>query len=82
MEKVLRELEAWWPSWTEGMRALVLAILAALPGGEELLDLGVEPENVGWKEVEILGRLLSSLREASDVKRVVEAILRWEGLRG
>ena len=76
LEEVLKELESWWFSETDRFRALVASLVASLPGGEELADfLGMEEGWIGWKEAELLGKLLLAMKDASDVERVAKAIL-------
>ncbi len=71
------DLYTWWQSETPEYRELVMAILAALPGGDKAEDAGFEPiENVGWKEAAMLGRLLVALRDSGDVAYAVRKLLR------
>lgn len=74
-QETLDELLAWLPSETDDFNTLVLRIIASLPGGEELEALGYEPLSIGWKEIELLGKLLTSLNDASDVKKVANALI-------
>jgi hypothetical protein len=77
-KKVFEELKAWIDSETEDFVKLVGSILASLPGGEELEGI-FEPLLIGWKEVELLGKLLTVLEDASDVAEATEVIFGWEG---
>jgi hypothetical protein len=74
LQEVLEELEAWLPSEPAEFVELVARLLASLPGGEELEDMGYEPFLVGWKEAELLGRLLLALRDSSDVAEAVRVL--------
>ncbi len=68
----LRELLAWWSSEPQQFRNLVISILAALPGGESLEDDVVCDPAVpmGWKEADMLAKLLSAIRSEEDVRYV------------
>ena len=72
-KKVFEELKIWLDSETEDFVKLVGSILASLPGGEELEEI-FPPLAIGWKEVELLGKLLTVLDSASDVAEAVETI--------
>ena len=67
------ELKVWIDSETEDFINLVGRILVSLPGGEKLNGL-FEPLAIGWKEVELLGKLLAVLYSASDVAEAVDII--------
>jgi hypothetical protein len=69
------DLLTWWDSESDNFRVLVISILAALPGSEDLEGLGFEPAPVGWKEVELLGNLLVSLETPDDVRYAVRELL-------
>jgi hypothetical protein len=71
--EVFEELKVWVSSETEDFIKLVGSILVSLPGGEELEGI-FEPLAIGWKEVELLGKLLTALDSASDVAEAVETI--------
>jgi hypothetical protein len=71
---VLEELEAWLPSESEEFVELVARILASLPGGEVMKDMGYKPFLLGWKEADLLGRLLVSLEDSSNVARAVATL--------
>jgi hypothetical protein len=74
LREVLEELEAWLPSETAEFVELVARLLASLPGGEELEGMGYEPLGVGWKEAELLGKLLLSLQDSGDVAEAVRVL--------
>jgi hypothetical protein len=78
IDQVAEEIAVWMPSETDDFRELVLRVLASLPGGERLQEF-VEPLLIGWKEVELLGRLLVSLQNRWDVELVVEKVLTGGG---
>jgi hypothetical protein len=73
VKAVVEELQAWLPSETEDFQRLVMKILVSLPGGERLDDR-VAPLSVGWKEVELIGKLCNVLQDAQDVRDVVDAL--------
>jgi hypothetical protein len=72
-KKVFEEVQVWISSETEDFINLVGRILVSLPGGERLDGL-FEPLAIGWKEVELLGKLLTVLNSAPDVAEAVETI--------
>lgn len=72
IQEAVEALAAWLPSETDDFKRLVASLLAALPGGEELE--GVEAAPVGWKEVELLGDLLSTIQDAGDVRFAVRRL--------
>jgi len=72
-KEVFEELKVWIDSETEDFINLVGRIIVSLPGGEKLNGL-FEPLAIGWKEVELLGKLLAVLDNASDVAEAVETI--------
>jgi hypothetical protein len=74
LDEVLEELEVWLPSESEEFVELVARVLASLPGGEALEDMGYEPLLLGWKEADLLGRLLVALQDSSDVERAVATL--------
>jgi len=76
LKQILVDLGTWWDSETDTFQDLVSRLVASLPGGEELADaIGLEAPLIGWKEAELLGRLLVAVQEASDVKAVANVIL-------
>jgi hypothetical protein len=79
LREVLEELEVWLSSETPGFVELVARLLASLPGGEELEDMGYEPFPVGWKEAELLGKLLLTLQDSGDVAEAVRVLFGGEG---
>jgi hypothetical protein len=76
-KEVFEELKVWIYSETEDFVKLVGSILASLPGGERLKGI-FEPLAIGWKEVELLGKLLTVLDSTSDVSEAVETIFDLE----
>ena len=72
-KEVLEELRVWLSSETEDFVRLVGSILVSLPGGEELEGI-FEPLAIGWKEAELIRKLLTVLDSPSDVAEAVEVI--------
>jgi hypothetical protein len=72
-KKIFEEVQVWISGETEDFINLVGRILVSLPGGEGLEGI-FEPLAIGWKEVELLGKLLAVLDNASDVAEAVETI--------
>jgi len=76
LREIAEELGSWFPSETPEFRELVLRILAALPGGDLAYEAGFEPLPIGWKEAELLGKLLLALQDARDVAAITRYLLR------
>jgi hypothetical protein len=72
-KEVFEELKVWISSETEDFVRLVGSILVSLPGGEGLEGI-FEPLAIGWKEIELIGKLLTVLDNTSDVAEAVETI--------
>ena len=80
LREVLEELGAWWESFSEGTRRLYIAIVASLPGADDLYsafgpNITVNIPAVGWKETEILTKLLTTIQDAQDVRTITKCIL-------
>jgi hypothetical protein len=54
-------------------------VLASLPGGDELEDVGFEAFNLGWHEADQLGRVLNAIETKRDVEDLVEGLLDEDG---
>jgi hypothetical protein len=75
---VTAELNSWLPNYDRGpdeYPTLLLRVLASLPGGDRLEDLGYEPFNVGWHEADQLARVLDAIDTKSDVEDLVDGLL-------
>jgi hypothetical protein len=75
---VLAELRSWLPNYDRGeleYPTLLFRVLASLPGGDELEDVGYEPFNLGWHEADQLGRVLDAIETKRDVEDLVEGLL-------
>jgi hypothetical protein len=77
-DDVLEEVAAWMDSETPGFVEIIGRILASLPGGDAL-DGIFEPLAVGWKEVELLAKLLSVLNDSGDVAEAVRVLFFGSG---
>ena len=80
LREVLEELGYWWDSFAEDTRKVFITILASLPGGDDLYSafgpaVSINLPALGWKETDILARLLSSIEDANDVHIITQCIL-------
>jgi hypothetical protein len=76
LREIAEDLGAWFPSETPEFRELVLRILAGMPGGDLAYEAGFEPLPIGWKEAELLGKLLLALQDPRDVAVMTRYLLR------
>jgi hypothetical protein len=76
LREIAEDLGVWFPSEPPEFRELVLRILAALPGGDLAYEAGFEPLPIGWKEAELLRKLLLALSDARDVAAMTRYLLR------
>ncbi len=75
---ILAELRSWLPNYDRGeleYPTVLFRVLASLPGGDELEDMGYEPFNLGWHEADQLGRVLDAIERKRDVEDLVEGLL-------
>ena len=76
VREAARELLSWLQDESREYAELIFRMLASLPGGDRLEDLGSEPfDFLGWKELDMLGNLFHAIQNKDDVEQVVEAIL-------
>jgi hypothetical protein len=71
-------LDSWLPNYDSGAAEypmLLFRVLAGLPGGDRLEDLGYKPFNLGWHEADQLGRVLDAIEDQRDVQDLVAALL-------
>jgi hypothetical protein len=69
---------SWLPNYNRGQDeypTLLLRVLASLPGGDRLEDLGYETFNVGWHEVTQLARVIDAVESKRDVEDLVDGLL-------
>ncbi|MBX6362012.1 MAG: hypothetical protein IRZ03_18300 [Acidobacterium ailaaui] len=57
---------------------LFLHILAAMPGGEELQDLGFDQFQLGWTEVDLLEDMLKQIQTEKDVRDLIRYLIAEE----
>jgi hypothetical protein len=75
---ILAELRSWLPNYDRGeleYPTLLFRVLASLPGGDELEDVGYEPFNLGWHEADQLARVLDAVQDKRDVEDLAEGLL-------
>ncbi len=75
---MLAELRSWLPNFDRGedqYPTLLFRILASLPGGDQLEDIGYEPFNLGWHEADQLARVLEAVEDRRDVQDLVAGLL-------
>jgi hypothetical protein len=81
IQAIIPELQSWLPNYDHGPNdypTLLFRILASLPGGERLEDLGYEPFNIAWHEMDQLARTLDAIDDVRDVEELVSALLAEE----
>ena len=80
---LIAELRSWLPNYDHGPDSFPTTfyrVLASLPGGEELEDMGYEPMGgIGWHEADLLGRVLEAIQGKDDVEDLVQGLIREEG---
>lgn len=75
LQELYNELLAWLPSEPEGFRELFFRLLASLPGGEYLEDIGYEPFPIGWKEAELIAKTLLAIQSSGDVAWLINRLI-------
>lgn len=79
IKKIINELKSWLPNYDHGPTdypTILLRLLAALPGGEELEDAGFEPlGNIGWHEADQLSRVIGAIQDKQDVEDIARELL-------
>ena len=79
---LIEELRSWLPNYDHGPNdfpTVFYRILANAPGAEELEDIGYEPiGNMGWHELDLLGRVLGAIQDKRDVEDLVQGLIRDE----
>lgn len=72
------ELSSWLPNFDHGPEdfpTLLWRILASMPGGDQAEDMGYKPFNLGWKEADMLGKMLEAIEDKQDVEDLVEGLM-------
>lgn len=75
---MIAELQSWLPNYDRGPEeypTLLLRVLASLPGGDQLEDIGYEPWNLGWHEADQLARVLDAIEDKRDVEDLIAGLL-------
>jgi hypothetical protein len=78
VREILDELNSWLPNYDRGADQypeLLFRILASLPGGDQLEDIGYEPFALGWHEFDQLGRVIDAIEDKRDVEDLVAGLL-------
>ena len=78
IDDMIEELRSWLPNYDHGPKdypILLFRILASLPGGDELEDMGYETFNLGWHEMEQLARVLDTIQDKTDVEDLVHGLI-------
>jgi len=77
IEDIIEELRSWLPNYDHGPKdypILLFRILASMPGGDELEDMGYETFNLGWHEMDQLARTLDAIQDKTDVEDLVHGL--------
>jgi hypothetical protein len=77
IEAMIDELRSWLPNYDHGAKdypTLLYRILASLPGGDELEDMGYETFNIGWGEIEQLEHVLAAIQDKRDVEDLIAGL--------
>ena len=75
---IIEELRSWLPNYDSGPNeypTFLFRILASLPGGDELEDMGYETFNIAWHEADQLARAIDAIESKDDVEDLVDGIL-------
>lgn len=79
---LIAELRSWLPNYDHGAKdypTILYRVLASAPGGDELEDMGYEPiGNLGWQELEQLGRVLETIQDKRDVEDLIKGLMSEE----
>lgn len=82
IQDLIAELRSWLPNYDHGPDSFPTTfyrILASLPGGDELEDMGYEPMGgIGWHEADLLGRVLEGIQDKRDVEDLVKGLMSEE----
>ncbi len=82
IQELIAELHSWLPNYDHGpddYPTTLYRILASLPGGDDLEDMGYEPMGgIGWQEADQLGRILETIQSKRDVQDLISGLLEEE----
>jgi hypothetical protein len=76
IKDMIEELRSWLPNYDhKDYPTTVFRLLASLPGGDELEDMGYEPmPGISWQEADQLGRMLEAIQDKRDVEDMVAGL--------
>jgi len=70
------EILSWLADESPEYVKFVLDIIASLPGGDSLADAGYGGMDfLGWKEMDLLSKLLEAIQGTADVEEFAEAVM-------
>ena len=75
---LIGELQSWLPNYDHGPAdypTVLWRILASAPGGDRAEDMGYEPFQLGWQDLDQLGRVLVAIEDKRDVEDLIEGLL-------
>ena len=80
IQDMIEELRSWLPNYDhKDYPTTLFRLLASLPGGEELEDMGYEPmPGISWHEADQLGRVLEAIQDKGDVEDLVAGLIHEE----
>lgn len=82
IEDIIEELRSWLPNYDarspNDYPVLLFRILASLPGGDELEDMGYETFQLGWHEADQLARVIDAIQDKRDVEDLVRGLVYGE----
>jgi hypothetical protein len=71
-------LSSWMSNYDHGPEefpTLVWRILASLPGGDQAEDMGYKTFNIGWKEADLIGKMLEAIQDKQDVEDLIDGLM-------
>ena len=75
---LIGELQSWLPNYDHGPAdypTVLWRILASAPGGDRAEDMGYEPFQLGWQELDQLGRVLVAIQNTQDVEDLIQGLI-------
>lgn len=79
IEDIIEELRSWLPNYDSrspnDYPILLFRILASLPGGDDLEDMGYETFSLGWHEADQLARVIDAIQDKQDVEDLVRGLV-------
>lgn len=80
IQKLVEELRTWLPDYQGTKYAdSFYRILASLPGGDELEDMGYEPlPDINWREADQIARVLTAVQNERDLKELIAGLMSEE----